>query len=562
MSYEPQTQNAIAAIRVSTTKQSTQGDSPEAQKEQIERFAMARGIRIKKLFLFLESASKEQQPMQEAINYCKDPKHRINLFIVKSIDRFTRGGSYSYSSLKMQLDQASVRLTDIHGIIGAQKVNTLEHLGVSYKWSVYDPTKNSEILEAERASDEKRDIMTRMIGAQIRYARLGYWVRKAPLGYMNVTVETVNGKRSVLEPHPKEGLWITKMYELRCRGSVSDEEIVRIVNGMGFRSRVNFRRNPQDKSRITSKRGGVKLTVKRLGTYLQNPAYAGINTEVWLQGNAIRCKFAGLVSVEVFNAANRGRVVIHETNGEIFVSESKVVAKMKKSKFNPIYPYKRIVTCPFCDMPLLGSASRGNSGKVYPAYHCDRRRDGITVHYFRMPKAKFDRVVDGFIKSVRVNQDYIEPLQKAVLAEWQKRQAQTQRDDRAITLRVEDLRVQAQMVAEKIRFLSSEVTIKYLEDDLLRIEAQIAELSASKAVATGYGKVEDESIEIAKRAKRLIAYPHKLLFERSEPMQQAHYFGLLFNRAPSFDKLETALAEPGIDIGLSELFVCSKQPPK
>jgi|JI10StandDraft_1071094.scaffolds.fasta_scaffold553223_3 hypothetical protein len=58
MGYKPHIQNAVAAIRVSTTKQGTQGDSPEAQKEQIERFAQIRGIKIKKLFLFLESASK------------------------------------------------------------------------------------------------------------------------------------------------------------------------------------------------------------------------------------------------------------------------------------------------------------------------------------------------------------------------------------------------------------------------------------------------------------------------------------------------------------------------
>jgi len=31
--------SAVAAIRVSTTKQGTDGDSPDAQKEQIERFA-------------------------------------------------------------------------------------------------------------------------------------------------------------------------------------------------------------------------------------------------------------------------------------------------------------------------------------------------------------------------------------------------------------------------------------------------------------------------------------------------------------------------------------------
>ena len=108
--------NAVAAIRVSTTKQGTDGDSPEAQKEQIESFAKNKGITIKKYFVFLESASKEQQPMQEAVDYCKDPKNDIDLFVIKSIDRFTRGGSLSYDILKNQLEANDVQLIDIHGI--------------------------------------------------------------------------------------------------------------------------------------------------------------------------------------------------------------------------------------------------------------------------------------------------------------------------------------------------------------------------------------------------------------------------------------------------------------
>ena len=60
------TKNAVGAIRVSSTRQGTEGDSPEAQREQIECFATNKGWIIKKFFVFLESASKEQQPMQEA----------------------------------------------------------------------------------------------------------------------------------------------------------------------------------------------------------------------------------------------------------------------------------------------------------------------------------------------------------------------------------------------------------------------------------------------------------------------------------------------------------------
>src|ERR1035437_3738837 len=206
-------ENAVAAIRISSLKQGLQGDSPEAQKEQIERFAETHNIHVTKFFIFMESASGEEQPVQEAIDYCKNSKNDIQLFIIKSIDRFTRGGSYLYDHLKRQLERYGVKLIDIYGSIGQHDVNTLEHLGLKYDWSVYSPTKKSEILEAERAKDEMRDIMSRMIGAEIRYTRLGYRVWGAPYGYANEKIETENGRRVILKPHPEESKWVLKMFD-------------------------------------------------------------------------------------------------------------------------------------------------------------------------------------------------------------------------------------------------------------------------------------------------------------------------------------------------------------
>jgi site-specific DNA recombinase len=230
MSSDLTFKNAIAAIRVSTTRQGTDGDSPEAQKEQIERYAQNKGITIKKFFVFLESASKEQQPMQEAIDYCKSPKNGIDLFIIKSIDRFTRGGSLSYDLLKSQLELCKVSLVDIYGIISSETVNTLDHLGVEYKWSRYSPSKKTEILEAERSKDELRDIMSRIIGAEVRYTRLGYWMRRPPYGYTSEKTDTHNGKRKVLMPLQEEAKFIRKMYELRAAGQHTDKEIATIIN--------------------------------------------------------------------------------------------------------------------------------------------------------------------------------------------------------------------------------------------------------------------------------------------------------------------------------------------
>jgi len=71
-----QTLRTLLAVRVSTVGQGIDGDSPEAQIEQGERYAPLHNMRIVMTLQYLESASKEQQPMQEVINYCKRHKAR------------------------------------------------------------------------------------------------------------------------------------------------------------------------------------------------------------------------------------------------------------------------------------------------------------------------------------------------------------------------------------------------------------------------------------------------------------------------------------------------------
>jgi len=83
-----------------------------------------------------------------------------------------------------------------------------------------------------------RDIMTRMIGAEIRYVRMGYRVRQAPFGYQNKKVETPHGKRVILKPHPQESRWVIRMFELRLQGNLNDKEIVETINNLGFKTRT------------------------------------------------------------------------------------------------------------------------------------------------------------------------------------------------------------------------------------------------------------------------------------------------------------------------------------
>ena len=524
-------QNAVAAIRVSSVKQGLQGDSPEDQKQQIERFALARGIKIKKFFIFMESASKEQQPVQEAIDYSADPKNNIQLFIIKSIDRFTRGGSYLYDHLKRQLVSNNVNLIDIYGIISSQEVNTLEHLDIKFDWSVYSPSKKAEILEAERAKDEMRDIMTRMIGAEIRYVRMGYRVRSAPFGFKNEKIETEHGKRVILVPREEEAYWIRKMFEYRLEGILSDSEIIARINELGFKSRTYNKRDSNDKTKVIGKRGGNPLTLKQFWKYVRNPIYAGVNFEKWTKDQPIKAKFKGLVSIEEYNKANRGKVNIVERSGKISVEKERAPEYLRnKQVLNPAFPYKKHVHCPKCNKPLYGSASRGKSGKKYPAYHCHTRG-----HYFRVPSKEFVETIEDFVSNLEITPENIADLKKEVTELWNSQQDTILEDNSHLDKKIEDLRSQASLVAEKIRYLSSPVAIGYVEKDLIDIENEIKKLE--KAKENPVPKEEVDMEEVMELIGFYLEHLEELLLHRPKPLKRAEYFSLLFEQPPTYDEL-------------------------
>ena len=542
--------NAVAAIRVSTTKQGTEGDSPEAQKEQIERFAANKGVAIKKYFVFMESASKEQQPMQEAVDYCKNAQNNVDLFIIKSIDRFTRGGSLSYDMLKTQLESSMVQLVDIYGVISSQQVNTLDHLGFEYKWSVYSPSKKSEILEAERSKDELRDIMSRMIGAEIRYTQNGYWMRQPPHGYQSEKVDTNQGKRTVLKPCEDEAVFIRKMFELRAEGLLTDPEIVDKLNDIGYKTRVHYIRNKDDLSKVIAKRGGKPLTVKSMQRIITNTIYAGINVEKWTNYAPIKCVFKGLISIDLFNRANRGKkyIAFNEADGEYEIQRQAPKKHLvEKVMNNPDFPYKKFVLCPECRGSLLGSASRGKTGKYYPAYHCSNKG-----HYFRVPKDHMDEKIAQFISRIKVNQDQIDLLLTTVRKEFERRQVLSGNDEQTIDKQIRALKGEAEAALSKIMMLSNSTAITYLENEIEQIHKKITKLEKEKQQMKSKKPINID--RILARVRYFLENLDLLLLKQQNPHKKAQLFGVLFDQLPTYADLDYGTQKTPLFTGVNSIF--------
>lgn len=540
--------NGVAAIRVSTTKQGRDGDSPEAQKEQIERFALNKGIVIKKFFVFMESASKEQQPMQEAIDYCKNKKNNVDLFIIKSIDRFTRGGSLSYDLLKTQLDSCGITLVDTYGVISQEQVNTLEHLGHSYKWSTYSPSRKSEMLEAERSKDEVRDILSRVIGAEIRYTQMGYYMRRPPYGYISEKIETQHGKRPILKSHPEESKFIIKLFELRASRQFTDQEIADKLNSMGYRGRAQYRRSKTDRSRIIGKTEGALLNDKKVWRIVRNPIYAGIIVEKWTKHQPIKAMFEGLVSVELFNRANRGKRTVIEMPGNKIAITDNVATRnaTPQGTRNNDFAFKHYVMCPQCNKPLSGSTSRGKTGKYYSYYHCDKRG-----HKFRVSKEDLETKIYSFIDGMTLSQERIDKVFAIVRKKYEQHISTYEAQTVALNGQITTLEAKARELTRSFATIAPSAQ-KYVNEELEDIDLQIKRLALERTNMESKKPIDIDTV--LERIRKFSKNIGQAIAQQGNIVKKAQLFGLLFKTLPTYNDLSFRNRKTPLFTGVHPVF--------
>ncbi len=262
--------------------------------------------------------------------------------------------------------------------------------------------------------------------------------------------------------------------------------------------------------------------MKQLWRMVENPVYAGANPEKWTQGKPEKCAFPALVSYKLFNAANRGKVIITENAEGVHIYRQQPPAYLvNKGAKNSEFPFKRIVMCSMCRNPLYGSASKGKL-KYYPVYHCCHRG-----HHFRKPKPEFDAAIEAFVKNIKVSKDYVDALREGIGKAFDRQLMETHKDAVTIDLRLTQLRSQIRQAVDKIKFLSSETAIKYMEEDIVKLEAEVNELEQERQKSEPQKPTDMDKVNAY--VSYYLAHLDELLLHYGNPVLQARYFGVIFN---------------------------------
>lgn len=385
---------AVALLRVSSDKQFQHGQSIETQQTKVDLCADQRGLAIVRYFVEHFSGRRaDRQVIEELLEFLK-ANADIKAVIVCDIDRFTRAGAEMYLYLRRQLYALGVELIDSTGVIQPVR-NTLEHLGFEYDWSVHSPSQTAELLLAENARSEVTNILTRTLGQAIQLSQQGFQVRASNFGYRNIRHTDENGKkRTIMVPDETEAPFIDAMFRMRAEGILSDTEICLAVNAMGFKTRPLNRRDPKTR-KIVAQIGGRPLDINKLQKYVARTIYCGVRCEKWTNGKPVRAEVEPIVSIEIFNRANKGQIrIIEHADGGFSIERGERLYQNHKN--NPAFLFRHVVMCPECGKPFLGSKPRGKGGNRFGYYHCSRKHKYIGVN-----KAEFETTVGKVLDEIK-----------------------------------------------------------------------------------------------------------------------------------------------------------------
>ncbi len=534
--------NVILYARVSTQKQSTQGESLDVQVSELHRYAKQNGWTVVGVFQEQFTGTKDSRPeLDNAFEHIKQLKLQwiqVHYFLVYKIDRNTRWWVEVHFSIKSRLKVLGTALSDTQWII--QEERNVVHINgmntTEYSWANINPSESSEIMMAMSAKHERNAILQRTISQEIRNSLEWYWTRESIFGYQNTLIFTEHWKKTIQIPDSKEAVWIRRIFEMKAQG-YPDKQIAEEVNMMGYISRIQQLWD-KSKTKPIGTKWGLPLSDKKIQEHIKNPIYAGISVITW-KGNPTRVvkqKYEWLVSVELWNKANKGKRKISFVEGEIKILHweelSEKPNRKKRNRNNPEYPFGKLITCDnHPDVFFFWNAPKGRNGTTYPYYSVKppgKKRINVK-------QSHFEDIVIQFLSELEVDKTgWLNLYEKILKHLWEKRKMEIATTKEAKGEYLESLKDKRNTIIQSIVNISQYPTLlasanEQLEDINIEIQKVEEDLVWNKKLLN----VED----LKSYWKKLIENLWKIASSTRDHDTLKLLFNFTFTRNPSYSEI-------------------------
>jgi len=399
--------NVIIYCRVSTDKQSKNWESLDVQEQECRNFCKRNDYQVMSVFSEQFTWTKDKRPkIEEALEFIKNSELKISHIIVLKIDRVSRWWIAIHDSFKKQFMDLWVSLKDVYWIIGEDKnVVEVEWINTDkYNWAKSNTNQIAENMTVMMSENERNTILQRMLWQAIKNNKRWYKVRNSDYWFKNKRVMTPHWKKTIQVENLQESIYIKKMFELKARWDLSDKEITDKINLMWYTSRQRDKWNLA-KTDVIWTVWWVKLFSEQLQRYIKSTVYAWIICEEWTWNKAIKTPYSWLVSIDLWNKANRWKYQINIiSDNEILIEYYRWETQLEKpiiqrpKNYNPEYPYVKVIECPECWWYLTAEKSRSRNWKYHHYYACRWKKGAKHRNYSLKREEIHSKIVELFSK--------------------------------------------------------------------------------------------------------------------------------------------------------------------
>jgi len=403
----------------------------------------------------------------------------------------------------------------------------------SYEWSVFSPSEGEEILRAQQAKSERRKILLRTIPKQIENIKNGYEARPASYGFRNdKIIDTKTGqRRAIRRINPDEAKYIYRMYELKGERR-TNRKICEVLNQEGFLTRAKnawLRDRNGKRICIQGKIGRNPLKVNQVSRYLSHVSYAGFKSEKWTWGKLIKAKHEPIVSIKMWNEANKGKWFILKDGKEYRLIDLTKV-KRKKSNENPDFPFKSLIHCPLCNCRVKAAFSRSKSGKRYPFYFCNRKHPQISIN-----ANELTAILKEELAQKKFMKEQIVFLESGIRLAWQQKFGSEEALIKSREREIQTLEREASRLAANIGRLSIPELIIETEKQYQIVKDKIAFLKAENKKKV---RPSDELLEqLLSYCKKIVEHPAEVIFSPDNKADLPIYWKLIFNKPITLENI-------------------------
>ena len=543
----------IGYARVSTPKQAQNGEGLDVQEKDIKKHCRKMGWTLfpeDTVYLEPYTGTTTNRPVySQILGMLKTNKKALNIkyFVFWDFDRLTRAGTLDYRQIWSDVKEFGVKLRDTTEVIQDEK-NAFEEFGFDfdYPWAVARPSEDTENEKIEDARKERIKILKRLIRPQIELTQDGYHIGRPDYGFRNKKIFVENKKKCIQERYEPEAIFVERFYKLRAENVLTDEEICDDLNAMGYLSPLQ-KLWSKDKTQVIGHRGGNKLTPKHLQTIIKRFTYCGVICEKWTKHQPIEAKYSGLVSVDVWNKANRGKLFL-ENNGDgtFELSENVSVHSKKRKKYNPEFPFKGVLMCETCGKPMKASASTGKSGKGFGAYHCTRG------HERNSQKQKdVETNYNIFLDNIRFTDKFLKVFEKAVFFQFRNKEAELSEYTAKANINVADLETQKSALIKSFPQATVDEVRKGIEEEIIKLQKLIEQAKNHR------NKIEVEELDVInfnKWCKNIMEHPKEILADIRSEQELLHMYSLFFVEFPTYSQIVSGTPKLSLVFNLSKDF--------